>query len=536
MELTEKNSASTGHNPGNVHAYRRRKNDKRIIENPLAHLTDEELKADVRQFAETWLPGVDQEKVLRAARVAKDVRTYDDVARDENPSAGNDLDVRLTTEEKHALKAEKDAIFSQRGMDIVILTVSLAAFLQGFVQSSINGASLYDYLFIQDNQKDLSWRLGAANSSPWFSAALTWIQLLGVRIINGVGMGIKAVSTPILASETAVGYWRGTSILAWQLLQALRDIYLVYKSIQLEEYTDEFDLENQADHVPRGFFAHLAHYASQYRQLFTVRRLRNALISSSTVALAQQLCGINILAFYSGNLFSTVADGGLPAIRTIDTLGRRKWLTITLPIMSLLMMAAALSTLIDRGNPESSVRMGVVALFVFCPIPFTLASESFPLSHREAGAASAISINLFFAGLLSICYPSIEKALGEGGALGLFSGLNLTAFVLVFLLLEETKRRSLEDLDLVFAVRKRTFVRHQVVEYLPWFFRRYLLGRTQDPKPSLYVDLMWSIPPRRPPPPPSHATTGGSPPQQQQQWPPTTEFWSSRGTVDTAHE
>lgn len=35
MELTEKNSASTGHNPGNVHAYRRRKNDKRIIENPL---------------------------------------------------------------------------------------------------------------------------------------------------------------------------------------------------------------------------------------------------------------------------------------------------------------------------------------------------------------------------------------------------------------------------------------------------------------------------------------------------------------------
>lgn len=31
------------------------------------------------------------------------------------------------------------------------------------------------------------------------------------------GMGIKAVNTPILASETAIGYWRGTSILAWQL-------------------------------------------------------------------------------------------------------------------------------------------------------------------------------------------------------------------------------------------------------------------------------------------------------------------------------
>lgn len=64
------------------------------------------------------------------------------------------------------------------------------------------------------------------------------------------------------------------------------------------------------------------------------------------------------------------------------------------------------------------------------PIPFTLASESFPLTHREAvsrhdlalrpgaylianrclsnkkqGTAWAISINLLFAGLLAVCFP-----------------------------------------------------------------------------------------------------------------------------------
>ncbi len=208
------------------------------------------MKADVRQFVERWLPSVDQEKVLRAARVAKDIRTYDDVAHDEDPNAGFHLDVTLTGVEKAALKAEKDTFFSQRGMAVVILTVSLAAFLQGFVQSSINGATLY--LSIPDDH--LGWKLGAANASPWFSAALlgcwvslplndrigrrgsiavasglifgssiglafctTWQLLFGVRIINGIGMGIKAVSTPILASETSVGYWRGTSILAWQL-------------------------------------------------------------------------------------------------------------------------------------------------------------------------------------------------------------------------------------------------------------------------------------------------------------------------------
>ena len=162
------------------------------------------------------------------------------------------------------MKAEKNKLFSQTGMFIVILTVSLAAFLQGFVQSSINGASLYRGLFIDryeskqlagTENRDFEWQLGAANAAPWFSAALLgcwislplndrvgrrgsiavaailifissigsafcrrWYQLFAVRIINGIGMGIKAVSTPILASETSVGYWRGTSILAWQLV------------------------------------------------------------------------------------------------------------------------------------------------------------------------------------------------------------------------------------------------------------------------------------------------------------------------------
>ena len=54
---------------------------------------------------------------------------------------------------------------------------------------------------------------------------------------------------------------------------------------------------------------------------------------------------------------------GLPAIRTIDTLGRRKWLILTLPVMSLFMMAAALSTLIPK---DETARTGIVALFVFC--------------------------------------------------------------------------------------------------------------------------------------------------------------------------
>lgn len=203
------------------------------------HYTDEELVDDVRVFQRTCLTSADPEKLVRAARVAKDIRTYDEVARVENPDRDRRLLVQLDDAEKRALKREKDVAFSEHGMHIVILTVSLAAFLQGQVQSSINGATLYNDLFglgnspanatadsvvtVQPPTLD-DWKLGGANASPFLVAGLfgcpaalpinrmvgrrgamvvaallilssslgaafcrTWYSLLGVRVINGLG-------------------------------------------------------------------------------------------------------------------------------------------------------------------------------------------------------------------------------------------------------------------------------------------------------------------------------------------------------------
>ena len=53
---------------------------------------------------------------------------------------------------------------------------------------------------------------------------------------------------------------------------------------------------------------------------------------------------------------------GLPSIRTIDTLGRRKWLIMTLPVMCLFMLCASLGSLISIADTE----IWVVAVFLFC--------------------------------------------------------------------------------------------------------------------------------------------------------------------------
>lgn len=150
------------------------------------------------------------------------------------------------------------------------------------------------------------------------------------------------------------------------------------------------------------------------------------------------------------------------------------------------------------------------------PIPFTLASESFPLAQREAvrnppstpdspyvaaltryaigkskltsntqGCSVAIAVNLFFAGILTLLYPELDPALKHWGGLALFSALNLVAFVLVFLLVEETKGFSLEDLSMVFAVPKHKFVAFQL-RYMGYLYRKYLRGKDEE-EPEFYT-------------------------------------------------
>lgn len=111
-----------------------------------------------------------------------------------------------------------------------------------------------------------------------------------------------------------------SSCLTQKQLQALRDMYVVHKSIELENM-DFSDLDSQAFRSP-GFFWVMRDFTRHYLELLQYRRLRNAMISTSTVNLAQQLCGgesrmkiasrsgfdianlvgaaVNVCAFYSG--------------------------------------------------------------------------------------------------------------------------------------------------------------------------------------------------------------------------------------------
>jgi len=245
---------------------------------------------------------------------------------------------------------------------------------------------------------------------------------------------------------------------------------------------------------------------------FTIPRVRRATQAAGTVMLAQQMCGINIIAFYSSSVFSqagytnrqalfaSLGFGAVnfvfafPAIFTIDTFGRRTLLLFTFPQMAWSLLAAGLCFLIKPA--QSPLQVGLVAFFIYLfaafyspgegPVPFTYSAEVFPLSHREQGMSFAVATCLGWAAVLSITFPRMVGALTITGAFGFYAALNVTAFVMIFFLVPETKQRTLEELDQIFSVPTRVFIRYQLTQALPYFLKRWVLFRSDAKLAPLY--------------------------------------------------
>ncbi|KAI1435588.1 sugar transporter-domain-containing protein [Xylaria sp. CBS 124048] len=393
-----------------------------------------------------------------------------------------------------------------------------------------------------------------------------WQQLLVTRLLLGIGMGIKASTVPIFAAEnspasirgaltmtwqmwTAFGIWLGTIAnlvvgkvgpIAWRLQIGSAFIpaiplcalilfcpesprWYIKKGRYAEAMASLLKLRNTPIQAARDLYAIHAQvevevqaigrssYVSRFWDLFTVPRLRRASGAAFVVMIAQQLCGINIISFYSSTVFraagasdytALLASFGFgavnfifafPAFWTIDTFGRRALLLFTFPNMAWSLLAAGLFNLLPE---KSTAHIAVVAVFIYIfaafyspgegPVPFAYSAEVFPLSHREVGMAFAVATNLFWAAVLGITFPKILSSLGVVGSFGLYAGFNVLGFILIFLWVPETKQRTLEELDYVFAVPSTMYIKYQFTKVVPWWFKRWVLFQRDATLEPLY--------------------------------------------------
>lgn len=408
---------------------------------------------------------------------------------------------------------------------------------------------------------------------PVIGSALcrTWQQQMICRLLMGVGMGTKASTVPIYAAENAPASIRGALVMSWQMWTAfgimlgtafnlavfyIRDynwrlmlgapfipavplLLLIYlcpesprwlmkKNRYVEAWNSMIVLRNHPLQVARDIFYISAqleiekeligktNYLTRFTQLFTIPRIRRANLAAFTVMIAQQMCGINIIAFYSTTIFVDAGLGNFkamigsfgfglvnwlfafPAFWTIDTFGRRSLLLFTFPQMFWTLVVAGLCTLMPKGTLDdpNNARTALVCLFVFLfgafyspgegPVPFTYSAEVYPLSHRETGMGFAVATCLFWAAVLGTSFPFLLKQLHAVGAFGLYGGFNVIAFFMIFLWVPETMQRTLEELDDVFAVPVRKFAAYQLTETIPWVMKRYVLMQRHATRPPLY--------------------------------------------------
>ncbi|GFF22939.1 polyol transporter 5 [Aspergillus udagawae] len=413
----------------------------------------------------------------------------------------------------------------------------------------------------------------------------TWGQLIACRVLLGIGMGLKEVTVPVYSAENAPTSIRGGLVMSWQIwtafgiflgtcanlavvntgriawrlqlgsafipavplllgtwfcpesprwylmknrprdayksllrlrnspLQAARDLYYIHAQIKMEHVVA----------VESGY-THSGNMLVRFYELFTMPRLRRAVQASGIAMIAQQMCGINIIAFYSSTVFQEAGANNIqallaswgfglvnflfawPAVWTIDKFGRRWLLLATFPNMCWTLLAAGFCFWIPK---DSNAHLGLVALFIYLfnifyspgegPVPFTYSAEVFPLSHREVGMAWAVATNNFWASVLSLTFPYMLRAFTPTGAFGFYAGLNAVAFFLIFFFLPETKQRSLEELDYVFGVSTRAFAWHKLTEVTPWFIRRYVFMRKDAVCRELYqLGTVHEVPPPRP--------------------------------------
>ncbi|KAF7874310.1 hypothetical protein EAF04_002982 [Stromatinia cepivora] len=404
----------------------------------------------------------------------------------------------------------------------------------------------------------------------WQAFTNTWWHMFIARFALGIGIGAKSATVPVYACETSPAPIRGAMAMQWQVFTAFGimlgfafDLAFYYvpdtapnihglnwrlmmgsagvpalfvcllvfycpesprwymgKGRHQKAYQAMCRLRHTRVQAARDIFQmHMLLEAennmgggqNKIMQLFTVPRIRRAMVASEITMFMQQFCGINVIAYYSSVIFVDAGFsevnalcaslgfgalnffGAIPAITTIDKFGRRWLLLFTFPLMSAFLFLTGWSFLI----PEGTTRIAIVALgiYLFClayspgagPVPFTYSAEAYPLHIRSLGMSLATATTWFFNFILAITWPSMLRSFKAQGAFSFYAGFNIVGFFLTLFFVPETKDKTLEELDRVFNVPTRKHAAYGWSQFT-YPIRRHVF-RIDVEKPKLYENL-----------------------------------------------
>lgn len=205
------------------------------------------------------------------------------------------------------------------------------------------------------------------------------------------------------------------------------------------------------------------------------KAVRPAVIAGIGLAIFQQLCGINVVFNYTSTifesvganldqqLFETVAIGivnlafTVVAMWQVDKLGRRPLMLVGAISLSFLYIFIALFLQYKAASVWISISV-LAAISVYAttlaPVTWVLISEIFPNHIR--GTATSLAIVALWASyfILVFTFPVLAQKLGTFGPFWLYSGICLLGFSFIKKKVKETKGKTLEEMENVFAAHQ----------------------------------------------------------------------------------
>ncbi|KAI9124253.1 hypothetical protein K1719_005553 [Acacia pycnantha] len=170
----------------------------------------------------------------------------------------------------------------------------------------------------------------------------------------------------------------------------------------------------------------------------------------------------------SKKLLATVVVGFFKTIFTVvpmcllDLLGRRAMLLTSFGglIVSLFTLSMCLTAI---GQSDKKVMWAVVSSIAMVlssvasfsigagPITWVYCTEVLPLRLRAQGAAMGVVVNRTICGIILMTFPSLSKAITIGGAFFLYGTIAILGWIFFFIVLPETRGKTLEEMEASFG-------------------------------------------------------------------------------------
>jgi SP family galactose:H+ symporter-like MFS transporter len=201
--------------------------------------------------------------------------------------------------------------------------------------------------------------------------------------------------------------------------------------------------------------------------------VKPALIIGISLAIFQQTTGINTVIYYSPKIFqfagilsassailATVAVGVVNVVMTIaaimllDRVGRRPLLLVGLAgmIFSLGLLGTAFLLPSLSGMLGDMALVGLMLYVAFFaiglgPVFWLLISEIYPLKVRGLAMSIAGEANWGSNLIIAFTFLTLIQLLGRSGTFWLYASIGIGAWIFTYLLVPETKGRTLEEIE-----------------------------------------------------------------------------------------